>query len=102
MRHCWIQHDKCALNCPCNEECPDGCPDRHENHQCKTWFCLNKDPIEKVCKEQGDRNREPCDSNDYHDCVNNKQCCWTEFHPSDQGVPWCHQPEYKVNDLPTY
>ena len=103
MRDCWIEHDKCAINCPCNENCPDGCPEQFDGHECKTYFCQNiKDPFERTCKEQSDRDREPCASNDEYDCVNNKKCCWTPFYPDNQGVPWCHQPEYVIIDLPTH
>lgn len=100
MRPCWTEHDKCTINCPCNESCPDGCPEPHGDHQCKTWFCLDKEPFKKVCKREGDPNREACDSNDQWDCVNNKKCCWHEYYPNDQGVPWCYQQEYEVINLP--
>ena len=96
MRDCWIQHDKCAINCPCNEKCPDGCPNPYAGHPCKTWFCQGQ-VYDKICAEQWEGDREACPYDKEHDCKQN-DCCWVPH--DDQKVPWCHYPKYELIDLP--
>ena len=89
MRNCWIEHDKCAINCPCNEECPDGCPAPYDGHPCDTWFCQGY--IEE-CALADDTDRKYCIGYDEQSCIS-VGCCWVPFFPDDQGVPWCHYPK---------
>ena len=96
MRDCWKEHDRCAINCPCNAECPDGCSEPYDGHPCDTWFCQDKMP-QKVCAAREDPKREPCDANDQPTCEA-KNCCWEPYYPDNQGVPWCHQ--YKIEIVP--
>ena len=92
MRNCWIEHDKCAINCPCNEECPDGCPAPYDGHPCDTWFCQG---YIEACAAANDPDRESCLANDQYSCEANG-CCWVPFTPSDHGVPWCHHPKKQI------
>ena len=89
MRNCWIEHDKCANNCPCNEECPEGCPEPYVGHPCDTWFCQG---YILACAAENESNREPCNHGDQNTCERNG-CCWTSYHIPDSDVPWCHQPK---------
>ena len=89
MRDCWIEHDKCAINCPCNDECPEGCPAPYDGHPCETWFCQG---YIEACAAVDDPNREPCDGYDENGCISNG-CCWVPFIPDDMGVFWCHYPK---------
>ena len=96
MRQCWIDHDRCAINCPCNEECPDGCPTPFIGHKCDTWFCQGQ--IE-VCASETDWNRIKCPHGDQISCEKNG-CCWVPYigkTTRDEGVPWCH--EKKLQDI---
>ena len=97
MRQCWLDHDKCAINCPCNEECPDGCPEPEIGHTCETWFCQGG---VLACAAENDPIREPCDHGDQASCLK-AGCCWTEYHDFDYYglVPWCHYP--KLHILPS-
>ena len=89
MRECWIEHDRCAINCPCNEDCPDGCPVVNENHQCDTWYC--KGYIER-CAAKDNPNRAQC-MNAYteNECRARDDCCWVEYTGNTPGVPRCHK-----------
>ena len=87
MRQCWLDHDKCAINCPCNEECPDGCPTPYDGHPCKTWFCQG---YVEFCAAADDPDRESCDGWDENSCES-KGCCWVPFHVHNPAVPYCHQ-----------
>ena len=89
MRECWIEHDRCAINCPCNEECPDGCPVANKNHPCDTWFC--KGYVEK-CAAEDSANREQClGAYNEDDCRDRDDCCWVEYTGTQMYVPWCHK-----------
>ena len=91
MRDCWIQHDKCTANCPCNEECPDGCPNPHEGHSCDTWFCQG---YFIGCAAIDDPNREECGTNvTGPDSCRAAGCCWAEYWGPGPGTYWCHQPK---------
>ena len=95
MRECWLSHDKCALNCPCNEECPDGCPEPEIGHPCQTWFCQGELPY--VCAAEDDPVRDPCPFNDQYGCQQ-AGCCWTTYYldyPYGK-VPWCHYPKLDI------
>ena len=87
MRDCWIEHDRCAVNCPCNAECLGGCPEPNENHECKTWFCLGHLPA-KTCKSENDANRKACPAFGYDDCLA-IGCCYTPYN-GNRDVPWCY------------
>ena len=100
MRECWIEHDKCAISCPCNENCQNGCPSQFPGHPCNTWFCQNKEPFTEYCARENDRDRESCPDNSQGEkfCVESG-CCWTPFY-NDNSVPWCHYPKIEINKLP--
>ena len=87
MRNCWIEHDKCAINCPCNEECLDGCSEPYEGHPCDTWWCQG---YIMGCAAKNDPDRIPCDGIDQNACES-KGCCWVPYGPDTPGIPWCHQ-----------
>ena len=90
MRNCWIEHDKCAINCPCNEECPDGCPAPYDGHPCDTWFCQG---YIETCAAANDPDRVNCPHGDEYSCTS-VGCCWV---PCDiVGVPWCHYPKQQI------
>ena len=93
MRDCWIEHDKCAINCPCNEECPDGCPEPYVGHPCDTLFCQG---YTEACAAENDRDREDCPYGDQYNCEANG-CCWIPFMDYDLDVPWCHYPKKQIN-----
>ena len=89
MRECWIEHDKCAINCPCNEECPDGCPNPYDGHTCDTWFCQG---FIESCAAENDPDRQSCDamSEEYCQALG---CCFVPFIGEEESpgdVPWCH------------
>ena len=90
-RECWLDHDKCVINCPCNEECPDGCPEPDVGHSCETWFCQGY-ILSTVCASESDPDRDSCPHNSEYSCLN-AGCCWTEFNDPYGGVPWCHYPK---------
>ena len=99
MRQCWLEHDKCSANCPCNEECPDGCPEPYDGHPCESWFCQGELPV--ICAAENDPIREECgDRYSYiqEECLA-QGCCWTEFYDPYGNVPWCHHP--KLHTLPS-
>ena len=98
MRNCWIEHDKCAINCPCNEECSDGCPDPYDGHHCDTWFCQGYVPG-KVCAAETDSDRDQCPGFNEADCTKNG-CCWVEFHIDDNKTPYCHYHKDGYIELP--
>ena len=89
MRQCWLEYDKCIVNCPCNEECPNGCPNPYDGHPCKSWFCQGELP--EVCALEYDPVRIPCPGDDQSECLE-LGCCWVLYNGSD-GVPWCHYPK---------
>ena len=93
MRNCWIEHDKCAINCPCNEECPDGCPAPYDGHPCDTWFCQG---YIKACAAENDADRVSCPAYLESDCIA-VGCCWVPYLGNKPGVPWCHKP--KIQDI---
>ena len=105
MRECWIEHDRCAINCPCNAECPDGCPEPCEDHPCDTWFCKG---YIMGCAATDEWNREKCEQYNPNDCEN-AGCCWVPFEGDNHGtdVPYCHYPiKVPINqwkgDIETY
>ena len=87
MRECWIEHDRCAINCPCNDECPDGCPTAYDGHPCDTWYCQGY--IES-CAAEDNPDRVACDEMHEPQCLA-RGCCFVPY--SGQGnAPWCHYP----------
>ena len=89
MRDCWIEHDKCAINCPCNEECSDGCPVVNENHPCETWYC--KGYVER-CAANDNPAREQCPgAYNENECLARDDCCWVEYTGNQMYVPTCHK-----------
>ena len=94
MRNCWIEHDKCANNCPCNEECPDGCPVPYDGHPCDTWFCQG---YIETCAAPNDPNHRPsCPHADEYNCLE-AGCCWVPYTGgNNQYPPWCHYPERHI------
>ena len=92
-RDCWIEHDKCTINCPCNDECLNGCPEPFDGHPCNTWFCQGH-VLE--CATEDDSDREFCPYNSQDVCLQSG-CCWT--HSDNPAVPWCHHP--KKHNLPS-
>ena len=97
MRQCWLDHDKCAISCPCNDECPDGCPEPHVGHPCKSWFCQG---IVLACAAEDDPDRRSCPHGNETNCIN-AGCCWTRYddYYNPDNVPWCHYP--KLHHLPS-
>ena len=96
-RDCWIEHDRCAINCPCNAECPDGCPEPYDGHHCITWFCQG---YIETCATENDPDREQCIGNNQYECEM-KGCCWVPYsgNSNGQNVMWCHYPK-KIPILP--
>ena len=88
-----MDHEKCAINCPCNEECPDGCPEPFAGHPCESWFCQGGVP--SVCAEETDPIRDPCEAIERDQCLA-LGCCWTRFY-GDPYVPWCHYPKLDIS-----
>ena len=84
MRNCWIDHDKCADNCPCHEKCLNGCPEPVEGHPCETPFCQG---FVETCAAEDDNDRIDCPHGDEASCVAHK-CCWVPY--TGKGVPYCH------------
>ena len=91
-RQCWLEHDTCTVNCPCNSECPDGCPEPYVGHPCSSWFCQGDVP--KVCAAEDDPIRDPCPSIYKDDCIE-LGCCWTKYYGYDDA-PWCHYPKFSL------
>ena len=89
MRDCWIEHDRCAINCPCNAKCPDGCPTPHEGHSCQTWFCQG---YIMGCAAQNDPDRTRCEQTSAESCKA-AGCCWVPYEYNDDKTPWCHKPK---------
>ena len=87
MRQCWITHDKCAINCPCNAECPDGCPEPYAGHPCETWFCQGE--VEGTCAAEDDPVREGCPYLYEDDCKADTRCCFVKYTGDHPDVPWC-------------
>ena len=90
MRNCWIEHDRCAVNCPCNAECPDGCPEPFNGHPCDTWFCQDIEFIDE-CAAEDDPFRLECPHGDEESCEEHG-CCWVPYSGS-VDVVWCHYPK---------
>lgn len=90
LRDCWIEHDKCSVNCPCNAKCLDGCPEPFDGHPCQTWFCQGH-VLE--CAAEDDNDRDFCPYNSQDKCLESG-CCWT--HSDIPSVPWCHQPKKHI------
>ena len=89
MRECWVEHDRCAINCPCNEECTDGCPVVDENHACETWYCQGY--VER-CAAKDNSSRIQCPGMEHSDenaCLD-RGCCWVEYTGNQPYVPTCH------------
>ena len=89
MRECWVEHDRCAINCPCNEECTDGCPVVDENHACETWYCQGY--VER-CAAKDNPSRIQCPGMEHSDenaCLD-RGCCWVEYTGNQPYVPTCH------------
>ena len=100
MRECWIEHDRCAINCPCNEECPNGCPVADLNHECDTWFC--KGQISgKGCAAENDPDRLQCNGNNEAACLN-LGCCWVPYVHQDDITPYCHYQKDIIIEIPRY
>ena len=101
MRDCWIEHDRCAINCPCNEKCPDGCPASYDGSSCETWFCQGYMPG-KVCAAEDDDNRRKCpaDGDVGEDKCLQLGCCWVRYQYNDNTTPWCHYHEDGIIDIP--
>ena len=86
-----MEHEKCAINCPCNEECPDGCPQPYDGHPCDTWFCQG---FIESCAAENDPDRQSCPGYSEESCQA-LGCCFVAF-INGGNVPWCHYPKKQI------